>query len=113
MSYRDPEPEDLKRPEFEAVWQAIKKWDVNVPEAYNGYCGATGNHVMVILDAITPVLAAAQEEIKRYREALQKIVDRKLEDLPGDKHTDEFHKTLMATAAWIYCGFVAKRALEP
>lgn len=39
-------------PEFEAVWQAIKSWDVNVPEFYEGYCGATGSHVAVILNAL-------------------------------------------------------------
>lgn len=41
-----PDPtEDMLRDElFEAIWQAIKTWDINVPAAYNGYCGATGNH---------------------------------------------------------------------
>jgi hypothetical protein len=37
--------------EFEAVWQCIKSWDIAVPDAYFGYCGATGNHVRAILDA--------------------------------------------------------------
>lgn len=53
-----PTPEMLKMPEFEAVWQCIKKWDISVPNAYVGYCGATGNHVRAILDALgitTPV----------------------------------------------------------
>ena len=52
MSYRDPKPEDLSDPIFEAIWQTIKQWDINVPEEYSGYCGATGNHVCAILDAI-------------------------------------------------------------
>lgn len=47
-----PTPEMLKSPEFEAVWMCIKKWDINVPDAYAGYCGATGNHVRAILDAL-------------------------------------------------------------
>ena len=48
----DPDAEMLKRPEFEIIWQAIKGWDINVPGAYVGYCGATGNHVRAILDAL-------------------------------------------------------------
>lgn len=48
----DPTPEMLTDPQFEAIWQAIKTWDINVPGAYGGYCGATGNHVRAILDAL-------------------------------------------------------------
>jgi hypothetical protein len=44
-------------------------------------------------------------------DALRKIEQRKLEDIPGDKHKDEFHKTLMATAAWTYCMFTARDAI--
>lgn len=44
-------------------------------------------------------------------DALQKIEQRKLEDLPRDKHKDEFHKTLMATAAWMFCMFTAREAI--
>lgn len=52
MSYRDPTKAETQTPEFEAIWQAIKRWDINVPDQYAGYCGATGNHVMTILDAL-------------------------------------------------------------
>lgn len=55
IPWPDPSPEELKTLEFEAVWQAIKTWDINVPEAYSGYCGATGNHVKVILDALRQI----------------------------------------------------------
>jgi hypothetical protein len=48
----DPTPEMLETPEFNAVWNCIKSWAINVPEAYRGYCGATGNHVRAILDAL-------------------------------------------------------------
>lgn len=37
---------------FEAVWQVIKTWDVGVPAAYSGHCGATGNHAAVIAKAV-------------------------------------------------------------
>lgn len=30
----------------------VEQWDIHVPEAYAGYCGATGNHVRAILDAL-------------------------------------------------------------
>lgn len=51
----DPTPEMLADPRFEAVWQAIKSWDINVAGAYSGYMGATGNHVRAILDALATV----------------------------------------------------------
>ena len=48
----NPTEEDLKDPVFEAIWQTIKSWDINVPEFYDGYCGANGSHAKLILDAI-------------------------------------------------------------
>lgn len=33
-NWLDPTPEMLETPEFEAVWQCIKSWDINVPEQY-------------------------------------------------------------------------------
>ncbi len=48
----NPTDEELASPEFEAIWQLIKSWDVNVPTHYEGYCGANGSHVKMILDAI-------------------------------------------------------------
>ena len=47
-----PTPEMLKSPQFQAIWETIKHWDISVPEEYVGYCGATGNHVRAILDAL-------------------------------------------------------------
>lgn len=54
----NPTEADLESPEFEAIWQLIKSWDVNVPSHYEGYCGANGSHVKMILDALraTPVV---------------------------------------------------------
>ena len=48
----DPTEDMLDDPRFVAVWNCIKSWDINVPEVYGGYCGATGNHVRAILDAL-------------------------------------------------------------
>jgi hypothetical protein len=52
IAWPDPTPEMLSDPKFDAIWNCIKSWDINVPEAYGGYCGATGNHVRAILDAL-------------------------------------------------------------
>lgn len=48
----NPTPEQLASPEFEAIWSVIKSWDINVPEFYDGYMGANGSHVALILNAL-------------------------------------------------------------
>lgn len=51
----NPTEEDIYSPEFEAVWNAIKDWDLwheaegDIPA---GYGGATGKDVMTILSAV-------------------------------------------------------------
>jgi hypothetical protein len=55
--WRDPLPDELELPEFNAVWECIKNWDIGLPfdiTANGGqlYSGATGNHVVAILDAL-------------------------------------------------------------
>lgn len=77
LNMSDPTPEELANPQFAAIWQAIKSWDVNVPGAYGGYCGATGSHAAVILRAIskpapdsTRTGAAETEALVRAVEAL-------------------------------------------
>lgn len=55
MPWPDPTPEMLEDPVFNAIWNTIKHWDINVPTVYEGYCGATGNHVRAILDAVRVV----------------------------------------------------------
>lgn len=51
-NYQDPTPEMLADPLWNAIWEEIKHWDVNVPSEYAGYCGATGNHATAIYLAI-------------------------------------------------------------
>ena len=48
----NPTQEQTNDPMFLAIWEIIKHWDVNVPEYYVGYCGATGSHVMLIFNAL-------------------------------------------------------------
>ena len=54
---RDPLPEEIDTPEFEAVWNLIKHWDIGIPQditkdGHQLYSRATGNHVVAILDVI-------------------------------------------------------------
>lgn len=51
-------------PIFKAIWDEIKEWDVNVPYAYGGYCGATGTHVHAILKALYNAGIIDLEQIK-------------------------------------------------
>ena len=69
----DPTPEMLSSPEFEAVWQCIKLWDINVPDAYVGYCGSNGNHVRAILDALRALPTTDLE--KELLAALKNLID--------------------------------------
>lgn len=73
----DPSPEMLNGdPLFDAIWQTIKRWDVNVPGVYLGYMGATGNHVRAIYDAVSPAVAAQVEAARREeRDGLQAALD--------------------------------------
>src|SRR5882672_2193993 len=57
----DPTPEMRTSPQFEAVWQCIRTWDIHVPDAYTGSMGATGNHVRAILDALAPFLVTVEQ----------------------------------------------------
>ena len=50
----EPTQHDLESPEFKAVWEAIKNWDLDRgdTEGRTNYAGATGTDVMAILNAI-------------------------------------------------------------
>lgn len=72
VSWPDPTEEMLNSPEFEAIWQAIKTWDINVPGAYHGYCGATGNHVRAILEALNELAAKKRNDDMLLKERLKK-----------------------------------------
>jgi len=65
-NYQDPTEDDMRDPEFKAIWEEIKSWDINIPEEYNGYCGASGNHAMAIKNALKKARAEIREaKIKR------------------------------------------------
>lgn len=55
----NPTEAELNSVAFNAIWKAIKSWDVNVPEFYEGYCGANGSHVALILHELENVDAMA------------------------------------------------------
>ncbi len=52
LAMPNPTSEQLNDPLFTAIWEVIKTWDVNVPDYYEGYCGANGSHVALILNAL-------------------------------------------------------------
>jgi hypothetical protein len=75
-----PEPSDLAEkdygtPIFDAVWEAIKQWDLDrgdYPGATSNrssYAGATGTDVQTILNVVNPFVTAARRE--GLREAAQ------------------------------------------
>jgi len=47
----DPTEDDIYSPEFDAIWQVIKGWDIQREEGA-GYAGANGTDVMTILHAL-------------------------------------------------------------
>lgn len=54
---RDPLPEEINTLKFKAVWNCIKHWDIGLPQDITEdgnqlYSGATGNHVVAVLDAL-------------------------------------------------------------
>ena len=80
--WKDPTPEMLNDPLFDTIWNVIKSWDINVPEEYDGYCKATGNHVRAIYEAVSNELDSNGGEKERtkvqnhrgIRRALQRMV---------------------------------------
>jgi hypothetical protein len=52
MTMPNPTPCDLVDPQFNAIWEVIKHWDINAMGYYQGYCGGNGSHVMLILQAL-------------------------------------------------------------
>jgi hypothetical protein len=55
--------EMINSPLFEALWSVMRTWDINVPEAYSGYCGTTGSHVRAIIRAIESRLPPSARRI--------------------------------------------------
>ena len=69
VNWPDPTPEMLDNdPAFDAIWNVIKTWDINVPDAYTGYMGATGNHARAIYDAIMPLIPPSAWPVAEGRE---------------------------------------------
>lgn len=75
VNWYGPTEDDFKDPMFDAIWQCIRSWDINVPYAYKGYSEATGNHVKAILAAIH----------KQRQLEMLKAFDMAVEQLKGQK----------------------------
>jgi len=73
VEYQEPTKEDLESPMFEAIWQAIKGWDVARGEGVamgHLYSAPTGSDVKHILNAIEPHRQKARDA--GYKEGLVK-----------------------------------------
>jgi hypothetical protein len=108
----DPTPEMLSSPEFNAVWNCIKSWDIGVPSVYQGYCGATGNHVRAILDALKPAPVpppASPHPMDGYR------LLEKGEVIEADDETDACRDAWRDDARWVKVPphMVGKQASDP
>ncbi len=71
----DTTSEMLETVLFDTIWRTIKTWDVNVPHAYSGYMGATGNHVRAIYDAVAPLLTRPLPQPSEFGTAWQSAVE--------------------------------------
>lgn len=80
-AWPDPTPEMQASSLFEAIWSVIKTWDIAVPEAYSGYCYATGNHVRAILDAINAQPPSEAEIDAAHRTYLENESDDTFESM--------------------------------
>jgi hypothetical protein len=65
----NPTEEDMDSDAFNAIWDIIKNWDVNVPDYYSGYCGANGSHVKLILDELNK-----RKCLNKRKEKLERIL---------------------------------------
>lgn len=72
--YRDPTAGELESPLFNAVWNAIKGWDVS-RESNGLYSGATGTDVCIILDAIAALVAPGDKMLDRIVATLESRAD--------------------------------------
>ena len=55
QSLPSPSDDEMNSPEFNAIWDIIKNWDIKTQNS-NGYCGGNGSHVKLILDSLKPIL---------------------------------------------------------
>jgi len=51
-----PTPKEMESELFNAIWECIKTWDIKIPEYDDGYMGANGSHVKILMDAIAPTI---------------------------------------------------------
>lgn len=119
-----PNPTDamLADPLWEAIWQAIKSWDVNVPAHYNGYMGANGSHATLIYAALLDRLAALEARLEvvpgwsedadgiACRNATIKMQDERLAALEADQRLYPAALIRLAEYAEMIAALEAERA---
>lgn len=72
---KDPTEEDLRSPEFQAIWLAIKDWDISRgDESSTGnrlYAGATGTDVMTIINAVRSIWTCRECHTTKYQKDMK------------------------------------------
>lgn len=76
---KDPTGEDLNDPIFNAVWEAIKAWDIGRMPG-EGRSGATGTDVMTIINAIKSVQQSPIEELMKFATIVKNALPAKMSD---------------------------------
>ena len=51
--FPSPTEKEMKSPEFKAIFNLIKRWDIGIAEQ-GGYQHGNGSHVKLILDVLKP-----------------------------------------------------------
>jgi len=51
-----PTNDEINSKLFKCIFDVIKRWDINDPKYYSGYCSGNGSHTKLILDAVRTTL---------------------------------------------------------
>lgn len=99
-SYPNPTEADLKDPAFNAIWEAIKGWDLSRGPGRQGhmYSGATGNDVMHVLLALRAAEQACAVPAPAGAMAVLSETLDKLEDGDAEGAIKTLRKALAAEA---------------
>lgn len=90
----NPTPEMLSGdPLFDAIWEVIKTWDINVPDYYHGYCGGNGSHVTLLYQAVMGALPKMSNKL-----TIVKVLPQNGEFSPGPEDLERWRQKFAADA---------------
>lgn len=115
----NPTESDLEDPFFNAVFNLLKTWDINIPQYYAGYCSGNGSHVKLIINALQ---AAEDEQIaredadyaeRRAEEELEAYNDQQAEEAERAAAQAELEAGEQAELGCSGCGKAMSRCICP